>query len=281
MRQKKLNFYIFIIFSVLLIAMLFYPTQTVAAANLELKNLHYSVHLLENGDATVTETWDISIKNTNTLFKTFKIDKSKYSGISNVSVVETTNSSKKSFTQIQQEQYHVTKDHFYALKNKSNEFEIAWGVAEDKSSARRTFEIQYTILDAIKNYADCSEFYWQFISTSSAIPVKNLTGTITLPTNVNPMDDLRVWAHGPLNGSIQKTSTSSVTFGVTNLNANTMLEVRVVTPTSVFPSNSNVNTQNNLSTILSQEETWANQANTLRKKEADRRRFYLDDIISH
>lgn len=281
MRQKKLNFYIFIILSLLLITMLFCPTHAYAASSLELKNLHYNVHLLENGDATVTETWDISIKNTNTLFKTFKIDKSKYTGISNVSVVETTNSSKKSFTQIQQEQYHVTKDHFYALKNKRNEFEIAWGVAEDKSSARRTFEIQYTILDAIKNYADCSEFYWQFISTSSAIPVKSLTGTITLPNSVNHIEDLHVWAHGPLNGSIQKTSANTITFGVANLNANTMLEVRVVTPTSVFLSNSNVHTQNNLSTILSQEETWANQANALRKKEADRRRLYLDYPISH
>ena len=278
--KLKLKFYTFLIISLLLLSICFFPTHTYAASNLELKNLNYKVHLLEDGTANVTETWDISIKKTNTLFKTFKIDNSKYSGITNVSVIETTNASQKSFTQINQEQYHVAKDHFYALKTKSNEFEIAWGIAEDKSSARRTFEIHYTILDAVKNYADCSEFYWQFIGNSSAIPAKTVTGTITLPKAITNLDDLKVWAHGPLNGTIEKSSVNSITFKVNNLNPNTMLEVRIVTPTAIFSTNQNRSTQNRLSTILSQEETWANQANAARKREEDRRNSLLIILLS-
>ena len=43
----------------------------------------------------VTETWDIYISETNTLYKTFKPDNSKYSYITDVEVRETTNGENK------------------------------------------------------------------------------------------------------------------------------------------------------------------------------------------
>lgn len=157
--------------------------------------------------------------------------------------------------------YHVTKDCFYALNISSTEFEIAWGVSVD-GYARRTFEINYTIIDAVKNYADCSEFYWQFISTSSAIPAKKVTGTIILSTEVTDIEDLRVWAHGPLNGNIEKKSNNVVYFEVDNLRSRTMLEARVVTPTYVYENNENTTSSKKLASILAQETQWADEANT-------------------
>ena len=271
MKLKKLNIYIFIFSCVLLILLWNIPTTIWASSDLELNNLDYHVQLKADGTAHITETWDISIEDTNTLFKTFKLDSSKYSGITDVSVVETTNGNKISFSQIFEEQYHVTKDCFYALEISSSEFEIAWGVSEDNSSARRTFELSYTIMDAVKNYADCSEFYWQFIGTTSSNPVRNITGTVILPNPVTNIEDLKIWAHGPLNGTIEKTSSNTVTFQVQKLNPKTMLEVRVVTPTTIFSTNQNVSSRNYLNTILSQEQQWADEANAQRQKEENRR----------
>lgn len=260
MKFKKCCFTILFIFSVFLLW-----HTSVNAGNLELQDLKYNVILNSDGTANVTEIWDIKIRDTNTLFKTFEID-STYPGITDVSLIETTNGIRKNFSRIYQEKYHVNKDCFYALKNSKNQFEVAWGVSEDDSSARRTFEMSYTILDAVKNYADCSEFYWQFISIKSAIPAKRVTGTITLPTKVLNSDDLRVWAHGPLNGNIYKSSDTEVTFTVDNLNSNTMLEARVVTPTYVFANNDNISSLSELDFILDQEQGWADEAN--RKREA-------------
>lgn len=265
MKLKKYIFRTLFIF-----ALLFLWNTSVYAGDLELRNLKYNVKLNSDGSANVTETWDIAIEDTNTLFKTFEIDKTKYSGITNVSLVETTDVTSKPFTQIYQEKYHVDKNCFYALTNSKGQFEIAWGVHEDDDYARRTFEINYTIIDAIKNYADCSEFYWQFISTESAIPARKVTGVITLPTNVLTDEEFRVWAHGPLNGNIKKTTNNTVIFEIENLSSRTMLEARVVTPTYVFANNKNVSTQNKLSSILSQEQTWADEAN--KKREAIVRR---------
>ena len=260
----KLKKFIFTILFLLLVVIL-WNSKSYASGDLSLKNLDYKVKLNSDGTANVTETWDISIEDTNTLFKTFNLDSNKFSGFKDVSLIETTNGSRKEFTQIFEEMYHVTKDCFYALNTSSTEFEIAWGVSVDGYS-RRTFEMNYTIIDAVKNYADCSEFYWQFISTYSAIPAKKVTGTIILPAEVTDIENLRVWAHGPLNGNIRRMENNVVYFEVDNLRSKTMLEARVVTPTYIFYNNLNTSYSKNLDNILAQETKWANEANAKREK---------------
>lgn len=265
MKLKKHIFYILFAFILFLLW-----NNHVYASDLNLNSLHYDVTLNSNGSANIKEIWNISIEDTNTLFKTFEIDNTKYSSISNVSLVETTNGIHKNFRQIYQEKYHVDKDCFYALVNSQKQFEVAWGVHEDTSYAKRTFEMSYTVTDIVKNYADASEFYWQFISRRSDIPAKKVTGTVTLPANVINSEDFRVWAHGPLNGNIAKVSANTVSFEVENLSSNTMLEVRIVTPTYVFDGNTNSSAQSKLNDILSQEQTWADEANKQREKIARR-----------
>lgn len=99
------------------------------AGTQEMKELNYEAHLNVDGSMNVTETWNIYVEETNTLFKTFTLDSSKYKGITDVEVLEIQkDGSKKKLRQIQQEMYHVTKDCYYGLKTKSDTFEIAWGV---------------------------------------------------------------------------------------------------------------------------------------------------------
>lgn len=271
MKYKKLIFTIIFSFLILLNTYSF-------AGELNLNKLDYEVTLNSDGTANITETWNIEIEDTNTLFKTFEIDKSKYTKITDVSVTEITSGQQKNFTQIFTEKYHVDKDSFYGLINSNNKFEIAWGVHEDDSYANRIFKINYTVIDAIKNYSDCSEFYWQFINTTSKIPANKVTGTITLPTSTEALEDLKIWAHGPLNGNIKKLSKNSVYFEVDNLRTNTMLEIRIVSPTYIFPNNSNFYNQNKLNSILSEEQKWADEANTKREELAKRQQLIMFTI---
>ena len=46
------------------------------AGSLYLDNLNFDAKINQDGSMNVTETWDISISETNTLFKTFKTDNS-------------------------------------------------------------------------------------------------------------------------------------------------------------------------------------------------------------
>ena len=259
----KRKLYLIIGVTIVFLAILFISNKSYAGEQ-ELKSLDFNVNLNSDGTATISETWEVYIKNTNTLFKTFNIDSSRYSEIKDVTVVETTSGSKKSFKQIYQEKYHVDKDCYYALKNSKGQFEIAWGVSEDHSKATRVFRINYKVVDAVKNYADCSEFYWQFVGNEFEIPADHVNGTIWLPSNVTNIDDLRVWAHGPLNGNIERVSRNTVKFDVSSLKKETMVEVRIVTPTYVFENNQNRYNKEKLPTILAEEEKWANEANVKR-----------------
>ena len=65
------------------------------ASDLYLNNLDFDVKINQDGSMDVTETWDIYISETNTLYKTFKPDNSKYSYITDVEVRETTNGENK------------------------------------------------------------------------------------------------------------------------------------------------------------------------------------------
>lgn len=262
-----------IIFSIFFSILLFSTISN--AADLRLRKLDYQVQLNEDGSADIIENWRIAIEDTNTLFKTFEVDASKYKEITNVQVTEINNSTRRAFTKIDEEKYHVDKNCYYALMNKNHQFEIAWGVhAEDVT---KTYEIKYKVIDVVKNYQDCSEFYWQFINTKSDIPAKIVTGTIKLPKSVSQKEQLKVWAHGPLNGNIQIQANDTVFFEVQDLKARTMLEARVVTPTDIFPNNTNVKAIRTLDTILSQEQEWANQANA--KREAYAREQQIKEKI--
>lgn len=236
------------------------------AGTQELSSLKYDVNLNEDGSVDVTEIWNIEVTDTNTLFKNFKIDNTKYNEITNVSIAEIKNGVRQEFVDTKQYAYHVKKGGFYALETDEKLFEIAWGVSIDGTENKK-YEIKYKINDAIKNYNDCSEFYWQFVGKTNGVPARNVEGTIKLPKAVNNIEDLRVWAHGPLNGTIHKIDNETVKFEVERFSDRTMLEVRITTPNEVFANNKNIINKNKLQNILSEEQGWADEANKQREKE--------------
>lgn len=261
MKIKRKNLYIilFAFFTFILFS------TTSHAGTQKLLNLDYNVNLNSDGSAKIKETWNINISSTNTLFKTFERDSSKYSEITDVSVYELSGNEKIPLIQQPNYEYHVTKNYYYALINSDNDFEIAWGVGLDNSSAIRTYVIEYTVTDVVKKYEDCAEFYWMFLNTSNGIPANNVTGTIKLPGNVSDIENLRVWAHGPLNGEIGRTNTNTVSFSVSDLSAETMLETRVaILDTEMFSDIYRTLPSQKLDSIIKEETKWANEANLKR-----------------
>lgn len=242
-----------------------YTSISFASSDLYLKNLKYDIVLNEDGSANIVENWEIKIEDTNTLFKTFKLDQSKYKGICDVAVEEIQkDGSIKEFTQIQEEKYHVDKDCFYALKTNDTTFEIAWGVHAEDTTKR--YQIRYKVEDCIYSYQDGTQWYWQLIGNTSAIDARWVEATIHLPTPVNTKEELRAWAHGPLNGNIQIVSNQEIRLEVADLPAKTFVEARVLVPNYVFSKNSNVRNENIREEILKQEQQWADKANREREK---------------
>lgn len=96
---------------------------------------------------------------------------------------------------------------------------------------------------------------------------------------VSNKEELKTWAHGPLNGNITILSNRTVSFEVENLPENTMVEARVVTPNYIFANNQNKSSQNKLQSILSQEQEWANEANRKREQLQKRQEMIKTTMI--
>lgn len=237
------------------------------AGSLYLDNLDFDAKINQDGSMNVTETWDISISETNTLFKTFKTDNGKYSSITDVEVAEVTNNAEKKFSKVDSLMYHVTKDCYYGMKNDDGNFEIAWGVGLDDSSATKTYKISYKVNDAIAKYQDYAELYWQFVGSDFEVSADKVTGTILLPQNASSKEDIKVWGHTEgLNGEIYATATNKIEFEVNNFRAGRYIEIRTLFPTAMITNSGRTYSRERLNEVIEKETVWANEANARRAR---------------
>lgn len=233
-------------------------------SNLYLNKLEFYAKINSDGSMDVTEIWNIDIRNTNTLYKTFEIDSEKYSSIENVLVKDVT--ANMELTHINQEMYHVTKNCYYGLKNSKGDFEIAWGVGLDNSHDIRTYEISYTVKDVIGKYNDYSELYWQFVGKDFEIDAEKITGTIKLPEEAKNTEEIKVWGHTEdLNGEIYVTDKDEIKFQLNNFNSGRYVEVRILFPSDMIISTARTYNENRYDDVLEEEAKWAKQANLRRK----------------
>lgn len=261
--MKKLFVTLFFIFSIF--GLNFFCNKSLGY--LHLNNLDFDATINSDATMNVTETWNIRIENTNTLFKEFKTDSSKYSKISNVKVSEIRNSLEQPLEQIDQLMYHVTKNCYYGMKNDNGNFEIAWGVGLDDSSDTRTYKISYTVYDAVKKYSDYAELYWQFIGSDFGVNASNITGKIRLPSYVETKEEIKVWGHTEdLNGEIYATSLNTIEFNINQFRSGRFVEVRTLFPNYLITSSNRVSNDSILEKAIEEETNWANAANLRRQK---------------
>lgn len=259
--RKLLAMFIIIIALVLL-------GETKSHASLHLKNLDFQVQINDDGSMNVVETWDIKVSDTNTLYKTFIKDDTKYSSIMDVSVKDITKGENNIFNSASKWEYHLPKGYFFAGTNNKGENEIAWGVSIE-STTRKQYLISYRVNDVITKYNDCAELYWQFLGNEFEISANKITGTIKLPANVQHLEDLKVWGHTKyLNGEVKVVSSDTVEFNLNNYKSKNYVEVRLAMPTYLFEkvSSENISQEEKLEDIIKEETEWANEANARRDR---------------
>lgn len=263
--MKIKNKFIFILLAV--IALIFIGIGRTKAGSLYLNKLEFDVKINNDGSMEVTEIWNIDISTTNTLYKTFKTDTSKYSGITNVVVKEITYGIEKPFIKTNEWAYHVKNGSYYGTENEDKDFEIGWGVGLDNSKATRSYKISYTVKDAITKYNDYSELYWQFIGKDFEISAKKINGTITLPSSVTNKEEIKVWGHTEgLNGTIYATENNKIEFELENFKFGRFVEIRTLFPTDLIISSGRTKNTEILQKAIKEETKWADVANAKRER---------------
>lgn len=264
--KKKIKIISIIIFAFILL--MIFSTESLAGSQ-RLHSLEFDVVLNKDGSADITETWDITATETNTLFKDFEVYSMETGKYNIIDPVVKDLSTGTTYKKINVEKYHVDPGCYYGLLIDSNTYEIAWNIGADNTTKRKKYEISYKVQDAIQNGVDCSQFYWQFIADVNGMKAENVSATIKLPKPLQTETECKMYAHGPLYGTIHQTDSYTVVAKIPELDANTMFEVRIVMPRNIFTNNKNDNYLT-LKGIVEEETVWANEANELRERDAAR-----------
>jgi len=127
----------------------------------------------------------------------------------------------------------------------------------DAKDTQRTFDVEYTVLNAAAVAPDVAELYWKWVGDQHP-EIGRVTARLTLPPGAG---DVRAWGHGDLTG-IVRTDGDVVTWDEPNVPEGSFVEGRVAIPASRFtvpPAGAA-----RLPSIVAQERSWARAANEAR-----------------
>ncbi|MDD3048683.1 MAG: DUF2207 domain-containing protein [Bacilli bacterium] len=139
----------------------------------------------------------------------------------------------------------------------------------------KTFYIEYLLEDVVLVHNDVAELYWTFIGENFADDIGDVKITINLPSE---SEELRAWAHGPLNGNIELQNKTTVVATIDYLYANTLVDVRTVFDKSLVSMGIKTADDNALDSIIEAETKLANEAND--KRESARNLITILIILS-
>ena len=129
----------------------------------------------------------------------------------------------------------------------------------------KTFIIKYKVNNVAVKYNDVAELYWKFMGAETQVKIKDFNVTIKLPQKTT-LDNIKVFAHGPLSGNISKVDGQTVLLSVKELLPGNFVEARVLFPKEMLVNAANIKDQNIETVVLAEEEEWANEANNARTK---------------
>ncbi|MGB9765438.1 MAG: DUF2207 family protein [Candidatus Saccharicenans sp.] len=108
------------------------------------------------------------------------------------------------------------------------QFQARWSFRAVNES--RTFHLSYRVNQAILNYGEISELYWQVIGSQVNRPTARAEVTVHLPEKVKTPDEVLIYGHGPLSGKSEIVDGQTFRFKAANIRAGQFFEIRVVWP---------------------------------------------------
>lgn len=133
------------------------------------------------------------------------------------------------------------------------------------------YYVSYTMTGAVMSWSDTAELYWKFVgdgwsadSDDVEMEVYFADGAIGTPASKG--DNFRAWGHGPLTGDVSiDADEPMVTYTIPCVHEGEFAEARIAFPSDWVPGLS-ASSEERMPTILSEEKTWAEEANARRAR---------------
>ena len=132
------------------------------------------------------------------------------------------------------------------------------------------YYVSYTMTGAVMNWADTAELYWKFVgdgwsADSDDVEMEVYFANAAAGTAAVKGDNFRAWGHGPLTGDVSLDADEPmVTYTIPCVHQGEFAEARIAFPSDWVPQLA-VSGEKRMSTILSEEKEWADEANARRE----------------
>ncbi|AKA69637.1 DUF2207 domain-containing protein [Clostridium scatologenes] len=270
--MRKLSKVLFTFMLSLALLISFSITAEAAEKSYSYDKLDVDITLQEDGSALFTEHWIGTFKGGT--FSRFKrnIPLKGTHSISDFSV----SVDDEEYKQIDNFDANRPKGEFAISKDNNGLSAEVYFSAKDES---KNFKFSYKVNNAVSLHKDTAEFYWKVLGEEVDIPIKNVIAKVHIPKGASK-EEIKVWAHGPLNGNVTKDSGEMVSLAVDKVSPNTYVEIRTTAPLSLFPKGKNFTGKDALKEILAEEQQNADKANEEREaNKKDNQRFLFWNII--
>lgn len=133
------------------------------------------------------------------------------------------------------------------------------------------YYVSYTMTGAVMNWADTAELYWKFVgdgwsANSDDVEMEVYFANAAAGTAAVKGDNFRAWGHGPLTGDVSLDEDKPmVTYTIPCVHQGEFAEARIAFPSDWVPGLS-ASSEERMPTILSEEKTWAEEANARRAR---------------
>lgn len=153
--------------------------------------------------------------------------------------------------------------HVYKVDNYSDNISLTmYNYTENRE---RIFYIEYILKDVVVIHNDIAELYWTFVGQNFDDNIDEVMITINLPKRAT---DLRVWAHGPLWGTVEQENNERVIAKIDGLPRNQLIDVRTVFDLNIVPNGTKISNKSSFTEILEEEQRRSDEANEVREKHA-------------
>lgn len=132
------------------------------------------------------------------------------------------------------------------------------------------YYVSYSMTGAVMNWADTAELYWKFVgdgwsADSDDVEMEVYFANAAAGTAAVKGDNFRAWGHGPLTGDVSLDADEPmVTYTIPCVHEGEFAEARIAFPSDWVPQLA-VSGEKRMSTILSEEKEWADEANARRE----------------
>lgn len=228
-------------------------TKSMAEESLSIPNWLVESELLENGDLTIKENITFRFnEDFNGVFRDISLDKT--SGIQNIKISEISGNGEVQYKRVKDAK---KGDYGVFIVSEDSDQNIVQ-IFSPSSDEEKTFRLSYTIKNVAIKYNDIGELYYKFLGSENETPIDKFTVEIKLPKD-DVDNKVKIFAHGPLNGQVNRKTNNIIYMEVDNVPEDTFIEGRILFPTEFIPNSTNIVDKNNYSSILNEEESFQKQ----------------------